>query len=102
MAKKRPTTKTDKVAKVSAETKVSPESLERLNLEALDALDALTPDEDELLGGTSNPDVPMEGVTSVGTSKEDVESTLPESGNLMERVPTFIGFHPITEEPIYL
>lgn len=110
MAKKRPTTtKAEKVTKVAQETKVDPASLERLNIEALDKLDELTPDEevDELLGDSPSEEVEPETSESSPiiediVSEESLELDEPKSSDNSERVRVLAGYHPITEEPIYI
>lgn len=126
MAKKRPTTKADKVTKVAQETKVDTASLERLNIEALDKLDELTPDEevDELLGDSPSEEVEPEALDKLDeltpdeevepetlesspivegiVSEESLELDEPKSSDNSERVRVLAGYHPITEEPIYI
>ena len=80
MAKKK-----DLVSKVAKEQNIEESKIQRLSIPTLEKMDAAIPDEDDLLGSTV-------------VITEDVVAQIKP----MERKKTFVGYHPISGEEIYL
>lgn len=120
-------TKKELVAKIAKEQGLDPKKLDRRNMEQLKKMDAVVADEGDLLGGPSeiaHAGLPMglpieEGTQVVGEvggmqpsitetpkSPDTVETqegsdTLRSGADAVVKEHIIIGYHPVTEAPVY-